>query len=167
MTRQTILMASLALLLAACGGPVTNPDSAAFVLPLGTRFVINEPITVPPNTGHVTFQYGKPVAEGNLKGADDFYPHCRIEIDDVAPEPRTIAPGTWTLVRVQDFNELYSAPDQVLFRTYYTLRGDGQRKLTVVCAQRNDAWEFDYVTLPQMREALGKYVTIRLPDEKG
>ncbi len=152
--------------LAACAGPVHNPDSPAYVLPVGTVFTINRAVTVPPNTGHVTFQYGSIVTEGNLKGADDFYPHCWLDIHDVKDVPRTIAPGDYRLVRVHDFNEFYSAPDQVLFRTFYSLEGPDGRRLEAVCAQRNDTWEFDYVSLPQMREAFGDYVTIRLPGEQ-
>ncbi len=164
--RRLVMLLAGSMLLAACAAPIADSDSPFYVLPAGTRFVIERPVTVPPNTAHVTFQYGRPVVEGNLQGADAYYPHCRLEIADLAPTPRIIAPDTYRLRREQVFNEMLSAPDTVNFRIYYYLENDKGETLTLVCAQRNDAWEFDYVSLPQMREALGEYVSIELPDNR-
>ncbi len=151
----------LLLLLAGCAVP-----PGLYVERPGTVFRLEKPIVIPANTAHLTFQNGRAIREaGPLQGADFYYPHCWLDIGEVAPRPRTVAPGDYRLIRVRDDSELFSAPATVLFRTDFTLRNARGRRLTLVCAQLDDAWEFDYVTRAQMQRALGAFITIHPPSD--
>lgn len=178
----TILVSLCALLMLGCeSAPVDRERSTAFVIPTGSTLVLHQPLTIPAETASILIQDGK-VAKG--RKVRQYHPHCRLEVLDRMQQPQTVQPDTFVAVKVTDFYEIVQAePAQVAQLdgankpiilahdasatwNYITeIRLESARQPNVLrlqCMQWNAPPNDDYVTVGQIRAALGDIMTLEL-----
>jgi len=80
--------------------PITSPF---FRIPSGTRIVLNETLTIPPNTARVYLQFGKVIS---AKEKDRYQPNCWFRSWKVLETPQIIQPDTFIVIQTQK-NEDY------------------------------------------------------------
>ncbi len=181
-------VAGLALVLLLAGCQTTtyqgNENSPYYLVPTGSRLVLNRAITVPANDVGVYIQNGK-VAKSfwNVKS---HYPYCAFDLRKRLETPQTVQPDEFTITRVTqetvysvhaDFTRLARLPfvhvadaDQgdgasyEIYATVMTLRSERRPDVQrLTCAQ----WQYPplqrHVTINEMRKTLGGLFTLRLP----
>lgn len=95
-------------LLSACSVTAPRVDRDGAPIAAGMQLQLHERLRVP---AHATYSYiqGGQSLHGRL--VDQYYPHCRFEMRDLADAPRHIEPDTFTIVRIERETELVqSAP---------------------------------------------------------
>lgn len=179
-----ITLSLCALLLLGCESTPTDRErSTAFVIPAGTKLVLNRELTIPADTASILIQDGK-VAVG--RKVRQYHPHCRLEVRSRKSEPQTVQPDTFVAVKVIDFYEIVQteplhvaqldtadrpivlAQDASATWNYITeMRLESARQPNVSrlqCMQWNAPPDDDYVTVEQIRIVLGEIMTLELPD---
>ena len=110
----TLLIALLGGALAACQhAPTTDVHSPGFVVPVGSRVVLEQPVRIPPRAARVYIQGER---TGGYGAMNRFEPFCDLEFRDLAPEGRTIQPAIFTVTRVKrrwSDSDLTARPRQV------------------------------------------------------
>lgn len=102
MRALTLPLLAFATLLAGCQTPqVRDADSPYFVPPVGTRFVLEEPIAVRGGQAALYIQAGKVLRYPDL---DRYDPHCKFELRTVAEERRKVEPDTFVVRKVERFS---------------------------------------------------------------
>jgi len=99
----TLPLLAFATLLAGCQTPQVgrDADSPYFVPPIGTRFVLEEPITVRGGQAALYIQAGKVQRYPDL---DRYDAHCKFELRTVAEERRKVAPDTFLVRKVERYS---------------------------------------------------------------
>ena len=179
---KTPLLALLALTLSACQStaplPVTSPY---YLIPVGSRLVLNQPIEIAPTSATVRLQFGKIVSRFN---SQDFEPLCVFESRIVGERAQIIEPDSFEIIRVRrDYNTLSAqaeprarlirafADDGGGSRQYYKtelfLHSAKQPQILAMTCQH--AWEpgssaldLRPLTIDEIRQALGGYFTLQL-----
>lgn len=124
-----VLIPALAALLSGCAvshpGPQRGAGPRAADL-FGSALVLEQPVTIPGNTSHVTFANGRQVSK-----FERFVPWCEFEVNSLSRESRTAPAGRYPIARVYnrmaqdeytgfwrilDFNENMFAITTVRFR---------------------------------------------------
>ena len=156
--------------------PVKDPDSYLYSVPVGSTLTLNKPITIQANLARQFFQSGQPVLEKDL---NIYYPHCSIVMNTLVKSNRTIQPTTFEIYKVLDDEELaqqyilYAAnllnlndgPTIVGYATYYFLRSaDVPDIRSLECIQWNDPVDVEYLSINEVRSAIGDYFTLKLQD---
>lgn len=173
-----IVTLALVLLLPACQTTAYEGDenSPFYLVPMGSRLVLNRAITVPANDAGVYIQNGE-VARSfwNVKS---HYPYCALDLRKRLEMPQTVQPDEFTIVRVSqesvmtvrlpfvhvaDTDQSNGASYEI-YATLMTLRSERQPEvLRLTCAQ----WVYPplqrHVTINEMRKTLGGLFTLRLP----
>jgi len=183
--RCQILVAMLVMLIAACqNNYVGNEDSPYYQVPVGSRVILNQPLTVRPDQTGVLLQEGKVVPPGQLRTYD---PHCKLELRTLAARERTIAPDEFMVTRVGRAQEhsvdagglQYAAtslarvitvsdtPDNTpnirAFVDRMYLGSDKQPEVfRLSCGHWGYPSEDTYISINDTRRALGNIVTLRL-----
>ncbi len=176
---------ALVLLISACqtAGYQGDENSPYYLVPAGSRLVLNRAITVPENDVGVYIQNGE-VAR-SFWGVKSHYPHCALDLRRRLDTAQTVQPDEFTITRVTqetvysvhaDFTRLARLPfvhvadtDQgdgasyEIYATIMTLRSERQPDvLRLTCAQ----WQYPplqrHVTINEMRKTLGDLFTLRL-----
>lgn len=156
--RITIVF-GVALFLGAC--QATGGRTADWTVPPGSRLVLNKALTIPAHTGYITLQGGRMVAN---QAIDSYYPNCDFQLRTKSGKPQTLKPGSFTITRVSMGDNPASGRD---IRNYYTemrLHSEAQPQVYYLkCQQWSNYLEsFDYVTVAEIRTALGEYFTLEL-----
>lgn len=173
-----ILVFSAGLLLISCESQVLKDENSQFYsVSLGSELILHREITVPPDQTSVYLQYGKIAASRDV----DFYkPHCKFELYKISTKARVVEPDTFVVIKIVDQREDVS----VARPTYASLGfsyGDGPLHLTystamylesavqpdvfrIDCKRWDDPVIGEYVSISEMREALGDYFTLKLAD---
>ena len=169
----------LVLLLTACAGSqaVRDEDSQYYSVPLGSTFTLNTGITIQPNFTSVYFQFGNIEPVGNI----DFYkPHCKFELYTISEQARQVRPDTFTVTRIVDQSEDvsvewpryaglgiagYDGPVHLTFSTTMYLESRIQPDVFRMTCKRWD-WPAigEYLSINEMRQALGDYFTLTLAE---
>jgi hypothetical protein len=168
-----------AAVLSACGNSqVVKDENSQFysVLP-GSTFTLNREITIQPDNTAVYLQYGKIEPVSNV----GFYkPHCKFELYKISEQARVVKPDTFVVTKVVDQSEDVSTK----WPTYAGLGmayGDGPVHLTfsttmyleskvqpdvfrINCKRWDDPATGEYLSINEMRQALGDYFTLTLAD---
>lgn len=187
MYRQLTLMA-LASVLAGCHTAARyagDENSPYYVVPAGSRVVLNQALTVPPEEAGVFIQNGAPRPRAQVSFYD---PYCRLELKTVRGTPRTVAPDdmivrrsmqqtlqTYTRIPGEQYALLLLAaePDDrddgnSTLQTFATRMDlDSQKQPDVdrlICAMVGYRGEARHVTIAEMRRTLGDIATLRFPD---
>lgn len=96
------LASALALALVACQttSHVGDEDSPYYVVPVGSRVILNRQLTIPPDRAGVFLQDGQVVAPGYTGQLRSYYPHCKFEVRRPMPTAQTINPDEFVVTRV-------------------------------------------------------------------
>lgn len=164
----------LALLLAAggCHGTVRDDDAS---VPAPTRLTLNRALTFAADRSAVFMQGGKLTTFAALNA---YAPHCKFELHDPAPEPRTVNPDTFAIVGLRE--EIYlsqwppgrrtqiadsSMPSYFVYATVMRLNSVQQPQAFQLTCQHwepGDSATPRYLTLDEMRQALGDIATLQV-----
>lgn len=167
--------------LSACAGQdVKDKDSQFFSVPLGSTFTLTREILIQPDNTSVYLQNGQ---VGAARGVDFYRPHCKFELFTISTEARTVKPDTFTVIRIVDQREDVSLawPSYAGLGLAY---GDGPLHLTystamylessiqpdvfrMDCKRWDDPVIGEYLSINEMRQALGDYFTLTLADQSG
>ncbi len=173
-----VAVLAFVLLLAACQTAAWqgNENSPYYLVPVGSRLVLNRAITVPANDVGVYIQNGEVVRSfWNVKS---HYPYCALDLRRRLETPQTVQPDEFTIVRVRQESVMtvrlpfvhVADTDQgngasyEIYATLMTLRSERQPEVTrLTCAQ----WVYPplqrHVTINEMRKTLEDLFTLRLP----
>jgi hypothetical protein len=175
-------------LISACGSTlVTDPTAKNYLPTPGSIVTVPQRIEVPGGQTRIFFQRGEIVKK--LSDIDQYKANCNFEINTLAETPRYIEPGIYTVTRTtQQLKEVAELKP----RQYASLAlsgmiardGDGAplnfvEVLMVLHSEKpsdirnlacrgvfdDPAW-VEPPTLADIREALGKHATIKVPEEK-
>ena len=175
-------MARLALVLAltllsACQALAEKgEDSPYYTVPAGSKLLLHKPLTVPAFKAGVYLQGGKVLSH---KDVDEYYPHCKFEVKDVKDTPQSIEPDEFVVYKVVE-GEDYSAlayprlaglgvisagngAGRVMYFTNFYLRSAKQpHVMLLICQHWEDPTDAEYLTVRQIRIALGEFFTLKL-----
>jgi len=181
------LLAGLGLFTACGAALVTNPDAKNYVPTPGTTVTVPQRIEVPGGQTRIFFQRGEIVKK--LSNIDQYKANCNFEINTLAESPRYIEPGTYTVTRTtREYKEVASfkplqyadlsiggvvsrgddGPSMIFEEVRMVLRSEKPtdiRELACRGVLTDPGW-VEPPTLAEIREALGKHATIKVPEEK-
>jgi hypothetical protein len=171
------LLFAVTFMLACESQAVKDENSQFFSVPLGSTFTLNREIRIQPDQTSVYLQNGK---SGASRDVDFYKPHCKFELFTISTEARVVKPDTFVVTRIVDRREDVSTS----WPTYAGLgmaRGDGPIHLTysttlyleskiqpdvyrMDCKRWDDPVIGEYLSINEMRQALGDYFTLTLAD---
>lgn len=151
---STVLV--LVFLLIGCAG------MTRIYIPAGTKFVQNKPVTIPTGDAHVMLQFGKITAASKL---NRYEPFCRFEVNNLSSTPaQVIEPGTYSVSGVETNMILVMSRNIYNFRTRMHLHDPSDPNIReMACGNWADFSIGDYLSIPQMQQALGSYFKIVTP----
>lgn len=154
---------------------VNDLDSQFYSVNTGSVLILNTPVTILENTGRTFFQNGKVIKEKDL---NIYYPHCSITVNTIINHNRDIKPTTFIIYRVDDQEE--HAQLHILYASrralgsndglsiigqasyYYLKSADEPDVRTLECVQWGDPYDVRYVSVNDIRSAVGQIFTLRL-----
>ena len=178
MTTPYVMVIPLcAVLLGACSSEVVRDENSQFFsVPPGSTFALNRDITIQPDQTSVYLQNGSITPVGNV----DFYkPNCKFELYTISEQARVVKPDTFTVTRIVDRREDVSTrwpryaglvmgsdgPSHLTFSTTMYLESQLQPDVFRMDCKR---WDWpptgEFLSINEMREALGDYFTLTLAD---
>jgi hypothetical protein len=154
-----------------------NEDLYTYSIPVGSTLILNRPISIPANLGRTFFQSGKIVSENSI---NIYYPHCSLTVNTILDYERTISPTQFTIYKVMDNEEyaqgyiLYASsninvssdgPIITGLASYYYLRSPTESDVrTLECIQWDSPYENNYLSIREVRKALGDVFSLNLND---
>lgn len=150
--RKTLALAVLALQLTGCNTAATrDQNSFAFVVPRGSKLVLNKPVQIPTQKSHLLFQDGRIVG-----GVDQYRTSCRFDVYDLGPS--MVEADSFLISRAYVGEEWAIEPTVLRFyRTLHLKSGTQKDVWKLTCEHWDNALGGRAVSIPQMREALGDY----------
>jgi hypothetical protein len=156
---------------------IKDENSQFYSVPLGSELILHREITIPPDQTSVYLQYGQIAASREI----DFYrPHCKFELYKISTKSRVVKPDTFVVIKIVDQREDVSVGvpayaslglsyvDGPLHLTYSTamyLKSEVQPDVfRIDCKRWDDPAIGEYLSISEMREALGDYITLKLAD---
>jgi hypothetical protein len=73
-----------------------DEDSPYYAVPIGSRLILHQDLTIPPDSARVYLQYGKVV-----KAPRSSDPFCRFEVNDVLPAAQTLKADEFVVRKTQ------------------------------------------------------------------
>ncbi|MGO9443818.1 MAG: hypothetical protein ACLPXB_03465 [Thiobacillaceae bacterium] len=156
-------------------------DSPYYEYPNGVRLILNQPLEIPPDAATVRLQYGKVVAPNGVQEED---PYCIVELSTVADEPQRVQSGAFSVTRVRysistiargeslptglvqvSMASNSSGPSNYYYKTEFFLHSDAQPNMLRMTCQSNQNYTplKRYLTVGEIRQALGNIFTLKLP----
>lgn len=168
-----------AALLSACDNSqlVKDKNSQFYSVSPGSTFTLNREVTIQPDNTSIYLQNGKIELVKNI----DFYkPNCKFELYTISEQARQVKPDTFVVTKVVDQSEDVSAkwptyaglgmalgdgPVHLTFSTTMYLESKLQPDVFRMSCKRWD-WPAtgEYLSINEMRQALGDYFTLTLAD---
>lgn len=168
-----------ALFLSACQmSAVVGTNPAYSVIPVGSKLIVNEPITISAGNVKVFIQ------SGNIKNAYEvnrFYPNCRLEKRTLTHDKDTVVqPDTFLIISIKRESGGYThlapqrqfaaaayvsggMPNPESYDTVMTLASEKQPDVfRLTCTHLEDPSNAYHLTLDQIRNALGKVITLEV-----
>ena len=175
---NAVLIATLLSLIASCSTTVIkDPDSQFYSIQAGSKLILHKPVKIRANTARTFFQNGNITTEKNL---NIYYPHCSITTTSIMKISRTIKPATFQIYKVVDDEEeaslviKYAARNLMSYTDgptiigqasyYYLKSNDEPDVVTLECIQWGDPFYIKYVSINDIRVALGEYFSLVLKD---
>lgn len=166
------------LLVAGCATPERSPDSPYYVLPKGSRLVLQHAITIPTPGVSVWLQHGE--VRGSSR--DRYAPACKLEMRTRPDTARTVEPDTFLVTRVareeqsvaNDRHQRYvrqedgdgGGPMAYEMRTMVYLESERQPEVfRLTCAHWDRPWYPQHLTLNQIKETLRGLFRVEPADE--
>ncbi len=169
----------LLVLLTACQIPPVEQDTSPFFLvPGGSRLILNQDIQIP------AYRFNIFVQSGRLAyGANQNYPYCKFSVQETAAHPQLIKAGEFEIYKTRRVTSLFAArsptnlfagvfsggrgkPTSVVYGTEMDLRSASQpRAFQLMCGHLQDPnLTARHLSVAQMQQALGEVFTLKLPE---
>jgi hypothetical protein len=183
-TQVRVILLICAVLLVGCqpaylkdGRP--NENSPYFEIPVGSKFVLHQTLTIRPYSRNVFFQNGRALPFFDV---NEFIDYCALTLYAQKQAPQTVKPDTFTVTKVyrEYLYQLASAP-VVLAQMFQDKDGDTWHVLAtqmelqakdqpdvirLTCAAWGLPQDISNVTLAGIRKSLGDVATLELADSK-
>ncbi len=176
---RQFLTALLISIIAACAQtPVRDASSVFYSIPAGSVLRLNQPLQIAPQSVSVFMQHGNLIAEPLI---DRYQPYCKFELYSMSEAPRQVAPDLFVIEKVVDETELTTqltppaagllaglmlvsdTPSIYTYATHLYLHSDIQPEVyRLSCMHWEDVQDDNYLTVAQMREAMGDLFTLEL-----
>jgi hypothetical protein len=133
----------------------SNEDSVWFKIRSGSKLVLNQPLAIPAGKAHIYLQKGV-----ISSGMDNYTVSCSVEVKSLGPQ--TVHPDTFLITDASDSQEWVSRP--AIMRFYKVLRlksGQQPDVLKMVCQDWDDPLEGRSITVDQIKQAVGDYITFK------
>lgn len=156
---------------------VRDENSPYYKPPIGSSFVLNRDIDIPPNEVSVYLQYGKIILEKDIQVREA---NCKFEVRDLLPMSQTVRADTFEITRIQlttDYvafgrmivasvmNSDSDAPIAEVYAATYYLKSPIQPNVRYLTCQH---WEIpgsgNHLSVAQIREALGNIITLKISE---
>lgn len=165
----------LAVGLAGCAASATrNENSPNFSIPKGSRIVLHQEVEILPHSARAYVQHGR---LQSLRDIDRFRAHCKFEMKRALPTAQKILPDTFVVLKTRDATDrgthsgaimpvalrLASGLSFELFTTTIYLDSPTQKTVaSITCQHLEDPVRARYVSIQEMRQALGSVATLEL-----
>lgn len=178
MMPKTAVVVVAALLLAGCQQATVRDEQSQYSrIPVGSRLVLNEALSIPAGQARVFLQGGEIKQKTRL---NQYYPHCNFEVRDVSDGTLRIEPGGFFVSEVREGEEMVVSREGPLKRVgffgdrdsqgmisrfvHYRLGADKQPMVMRLTCHGGFAepHEAAYPSLSEIRKALGDRVTLHL-----
>lgn len=157
--------------------PVSSPY---YRIPVGSRLILKQPLTISANTARVYIQYGKVITQ---KENDQYYAHCWFLSRKVLNTAQTINPTTFFVTNTQKYEDDVLLKSSNLFASLRINAGmshggsltamEYSTELTItsdsapdifkfVCNRWEDPVDAWHLTVSQIQETLGEIAEIQL-----
>jgi hypothetical protein len=179
---RNFLRLALMALLTGCSTTHYGIDSPYYPYPQGTHLVLNQPLEIQPDSATFRLQYGREVARNSVQEQD---PYCIFEISTVSDKPQQVQPDDFAVTRVQRSISTIARDDlqptglikvgmgfdssgqsNYYYKTRFYLHSDVQPNVRMLTCQSNQNYTpiRRYLTVAEIRQALGDVFTLRLPN---
>jgi len=181
------LVVGITFLTACSTALVTDPTARDYVPTPGSTVTVPQRIEVPGGQTRIFFQRGEIVKK--VSQIDLYKPNCNFELNTLAESPRYIAAGVYNVTRTtrQEHEVVFFKPLQfaaIGIGGMADVSGDGpgmyfeEVRMTLRSEKPSDIRELacrgvmtdpqwvEPPTLAEIRQALGKHATIKVPEEK-
>lgn len=173
----------LCVFICACAGtPYILGPMAHEVVKTGSILKLNQELTISPHEAGVRMQYGK-VTE--YKSINQWYPNCRLEVRDPAPDAQIIQQGEFVITKVSTEFQLVAAeqiklaavsigigigmsennggPTAEVMSTIFYLQSQLQPKVwRLICQHWEDPSDSRHLMLEEIQQAVGDIFEFRL-----
>jgi len=170
MTR-ILTLCCLALLITACQSlpPVNSTDTQA---PAITMVTLKQAFPIRPDRSNEYIQGGE---IRPYESISEYYPHCKLELREIADTERVVQPETFTVTRVYrqedfvGFRKMILAGDGssglIMSITYLFLQSEKQPGIfRLSCMRLDESFYARHVTVDDMRDTLGDMMTLSIQD---
>ena len=158
---------------------VRDPSSPFYTITVGSVLQLNQPVEFAPQQVSVFMQHGRLLAEALL---DRYQPYCKLELYPMSEAARRVAPDSFVIEKVVDETELTTqspadpaagllaslmlvsdTPSIYTYATHLYLHSDIQPEVyRLSCMHWEDVQDDNYLTVAQIREAMGDLFTLEL-----
>ena len=160
--------------------PVNLEPPAYQVIKPGQVLQLNENLTIPPDKAAVFIQSGNIVASSNI--IDQWSPNCRVVVQGLEENERTIQPDDFTVIRV-NYERTYALTEPVMYASrfdgvnmsssgalpiaeeyiiYLFLKSDKQPFVKqLICKHWENPHDGNHLTVKQIRQALGTIIELK------
>ena len=170
----------ISILLAGCATgpyPVTSPY---FRIPEGSRLLLKQSLTIPPNSARVYIQYGKVVTP---KEKDQYYAHCWFLSSEVVNTAQIIKPDIFIVTKTQKFEDVVQrqgtyllaslasrsilssdgGPTAVEYTTRLSIHSANQPNIIqFVCSYWEDPVDAKHLTVAEIQKVLGDMAELKV-----
>lgn len=172
-----------------CSLPV-NPHlpSVKDSLPVGSTLQLTQTILIPADRSFMYIADGEVKKLKNYNTVDRYQPYCTIHLYKQSSQAREIKPGDFEVTKVveweRDFGIIFRnenkfvkqsdfiktnfydnndlTPSIVMYATIMSLRSTKQPEVEeLVCGRWDDPWKDEFLTLKDMKSALGRLMVIK------
>jgi hypothetical protein len=154
-----------------------SETSPYYAVPVGSRLILNQPITIPADKASIYIQRGQAVS---YSGRDFYYANCQFEVNTVKSVAQTIEPDEFIVNRVSqriEVNRLFvpgtmiagmgihksDVTDKFYGRVLYLRSSKQPDVFRISCGRWDDRPLSNHLTIQEIRGALGDLFTLRLP----
>ena len=182
---KRVAFVSVLMVLSACSVNDSKDESSVFfVVPTGSTIVLNREVTISGDQVAVYAQDGRLMSYHEV---NKYNPNCKFEIYTMSEQPRTVKPDTFEIIKVVDDIESSSLQkstrlavqgdtlvlgwlDRSYMFNYATmmyLRSAKQKDVyRMTCQHWEDLRDDRYLTVAQMREAMGEIFTLVIKKDR-
>lgn len=154
-----------------------NENSPYFEVPVDSKFVLHQTLTIPPHQQYIYFQHGKAVP---FQDVNEFIAYCALTLHAKKQVPQMVKPDTFVVTKVYR-QYLFQLAEATLTVARVFERGDGETwqvlstqmelrsqtqpdVIRMTCAEWGIPQDISNVTVAGIRRSLGQLVTLELPD---
>jgi hypothetical protein len=165
------------LVLGACqSSPTTlDEDSTLYPPPAGSRFTLQQELSIPAHSAHVDLQDGQVVSVSKL---NQYHPNCRLDVQYVSETSQIVQPDEFLVRRVHrratdvvsqrpGVMRVWRVSDDggltfMVYRTVFELKSARQPQVRWLTCEHWDRPALgEHLNLRQIRTALGAYFTVQ------